>query len=250
MTADFVHLHIHSEYSIADGIVRFAPLAAAATAQKLPALALTDLANVHGAIKFYRACLGAGVKPIIGCDVWVENPLPGGEAGRMILLCSDNTGWKNLGKLLTDAYLRSVADKGKTIIAWKDLAARHDGLLALFDDWEGPLTRLPGSDTAEAEAKLAAPLLGKYHEIFGDRLYFQVSRVGWHGEEEYLQRAARQAAIWGVGLVATNRVQFATADEFDAHEIRVCIHDGRKLQDPATPAKNLPRNNICATATR
>ena len=113
----FVHLHVHSEYSLADGIVRIQPLASVSAQHGQLAVALTDLSNVHGVIKFYRACLAAGVKPLVGCDVRVENPLVADQADRMILLCRDDLGYRNLGKLLTDAYLRGQR-KGRVVITW------------------------------------------------------------------------------------------------------------------------------------
>ena len=247
MSAGFVHLHVHSEYSLADGIVRLAPLASISAHHGLPAVALTDLSNVHGVIKFYRACLAAGVKPLVGCDVWVEHPLSsGGEAERMILLCLDNRGYRNLGKLLTDAYLRERRDK--VIIAWADLEALHDGLLVLFDDHEGPLAGLFGhggkQGDDQADQQTAAPVLEKYLNLFGDRLYLQVSRIGHTGEQDYIRRAARLAAANGIGLVATNRVEFIAAEEFDAHEIRVCIHDGRVLQDSRRTRRFTPQQYL------
>ena len=246
----FVHLHVHSEYSLADGIVRIQPLASVSAQHGQLAVALTDLSNVHGVIKFYRACLAAGVKPLVGCDVRVENPLVADQADRMILLCRDDLGYRNLGKLLTDAYLRGQR-KGRVVITWADLEALHEGLLVLFDDQEGPLVNLPGQGAAAEQA--VAPLLEKYQGLFGSsgggngdgsRLYFQISRVGHPGEQDYIRRAARLAASRGIGLVATNRVEFIAAEEFDAHEIRVCIHEGRVLQDHRRPRRFTPRQYL------
>lgn len=232
MTAGFVHLHVHSEYSLADGIVRLEPLAAAVAQYGQPAAALTDLSNVHGVIKFYRACLAAGVKPVVGCDVWVESSTAADRADRVILLCRNNRGYRSLGKLLTDAYLRGQR-KDKVVILWADLERLHDGLLALLDDQEGPLANLPGRGAEQA----AEQVIENYRRLFGDRLYFQVSRVGHPGEQDYIRRAGRLAASRGIGLVATNRVEFMAAEEFDAHEIRVCIHHRRGLQDNRRPRR-------------
>ncbi len=234
----FVHLHVHSEYSLADGIVRIAPLAATSARYGMPAVALTDWSNVHGMVKFYRACVAVGVKPLVGCDVWVENPLTPGQSDRMILLCRNHRGYRNLGKLLTDAYLRPR--KVKVVLAWADLQTLHDDLLVLWDDHEGPLAKLPNQESERA----AAPLLEKYQQLFGDRLYFQISRIGHAGEQTYIRRAARLAASHGIGLVATNRVEFIAAEEFDAHEIRVCINDGRTLQDERRPRRFTARQYL------
>ena len=243
MSAGFVHLHIHSEYSLADGIVRLKPLAEVSARHAQPAAALTDLSNVHGVVKFYRACIDAGVKPVVGCDVWVENPQDAGRADRLIVLCRDNSGYGNLGKLLTDAYLRGRQREGKVVIRWEDLTQWCGGLLALLDDHEGPLAHSPGPKGGRDDAAVE-----NYQRLFGDRLYLQISRIGHPGEQDYIRRAATVAAARGIALVATNRVEFITADEFDDHEIRVCIHDGKTLQDPRRQRRFTPRQYLKSTS--
>lgn len=235
----FAHLHVHSEYSLANGIVRLGALAEKAAEYGMPAVALTDLANVHGIVKFYRACLANGVKPVVGCDVWVENPLAVEQVDRVIVLCRNNQGYHHLSKFLTDAYLRGQR-KSKIVIAWRDLEALHDGLLVLFDDQEGPLANLQG----QSPRPQSTPLIEKYQQLFGDRLYFQISRVGYPREQDYLLQTSQLAAKHGIGLVATNRVQFIAAEEFDAHEIRVCINDGRVLQDHRRPQRFTPQQYL------
>jgi len=242
MSAPFVHLHVHSEYSLADGIVRLGPLAEVSAQHRLPAVALTDLANVHGMIKFYRACLARGVKPLVGCDLWVENPLRPQQADRSIVLCRDHRGYRNLSQFLTEAYLRGQ-NKGKVVVAWRDLQRLHHGLLVLFDDQEGPLANVNGRGAGSER-----PLIEAYQRVFGDALYFQISRVGHPHEQDYISRAARLAAAHGVGLAATNRVEFIGAEEFDAHEIRVCINDGRVLQDSRRPRRFTPQQYLKSAA--
>ena len=228
--SDFVHLHLHSEYSLADGIVRLDALAQAASTHGMSAVALTDLANVHGAIKFYRACCAYGIKPLIGCDAWVENPLASEQIDRMILLCLDNHGYQNLSRLLTEAHLRGRR-QGKPVINWAHLREWNGGLLGLLDDQDGALANASNSDAQHDK------LIGAFAQLFGDRLYLQISRVHRRGEEKYIARAKRAAHANGVGLVATNRVEFISESEFDAHEIRICINDGRVLQDPRRPRR-------------
>lgn len=240
MASTFVHLHVHSEYSLADGIVRLQALASTSAKYGLPAVALTDISNVHGVVKFYRACLANGVKPLVGCDIWVENPLLPDQIDRMIVLCCDDQGYRNLSKFLTHAYLNRPR-KGKTVVvAWQDFVEHHDGLLVLFDDQEGPLANI----LQQANQQLDAPLLEKYQQIFGDRLYSQISRVGHPKEQEYINYASQLARTHGIGLVATNRVEFLSAEEFDAHEIRVCINDIRVLQDHRRPRKFTPHQYL------
>ena len=239
MSRTFVHLHIHSEYSLADGMVRLDALAQRAAQYGLPAVALTDLANVHGAVKFYRACLAHGVKPLIGCDVWVENPLAAAQSDRVIVLCRSSRGYRNLSALLTDAHLHRQRT-GKVVIAWRELERHCDGLLALCDDREGALANL----STRAGDHLEVPLTQAYQRLFGDGLYFQLSRVGYPGEQDYIRRAARLAAAHGVALVATNRVEFLAEEEFDAHEIRVCINERRELQDNRRPRRFTPQQYL------
>ncbi|MDD9811718.1 MAG: DNA polymerase III subunit alpha [Gammaproteobacteria bacterium] len=243
----FVHLHVHSEYSLADGLVRLQPLAEISAQHAQPAVALTDLANVHGMVKFYRACMACGVKPLIGCDVWVENPLQAQRADRSIVLCRDHRGYRNLSRFLTGAHLR--ARKGRVVVAWREFEQFHDGLLVLFDDQEGPLAitnrppRANGGGNGNGDAN-DAQLIDAYRRVVGDALYFQVSRVGYPGEAEYIARAAALASAHGVGLAATNRVEFIDAGEFHAHEIRVCINSSRKLREKHRPRRFTPHQYL------
>ena len=239
----FVHLHVHSEYSLADGIVRLRPLASLSAQYGLPAVALTDLANVHGAVKFYRACLAAGVKPVIGCDILLENPLLPKRADRAIVLCRNHRGYRNLSKFLTQAYLRRSHVDDKVVVAFDDFEQLHDGLLVLLDDHEGALSA-NGDGRASRGGDYDDRLIERYRQLLGDALYLQVSRVGHPGEQDYVRRAARLAAAHGVGLVATNRVEFIDAKEFDTHEIRVCIHDKRMLSDQRRPRRFTPQQYL------
>ncbi len=230
MTEAFVHLHLHSEFSLADGIVRIDALAAGCAQFQQPAVALTDLSNLYGMVKFYRACLAKGVKPIIGCDVWVSNPGSGKSVDRATLLCTDNTGYRNFCKLLTDAYLRgSVNDR--IVIAWPELAGASQGLLCLVDEHQGFVANL----AAQRREPELPEYVDQYHRVFGDRLYFSISRIGVAGERDYISRALQLSARYDIGLVATNRVVFIRREEFEAHEIRVCINNGRVLNDSRRP---------------
>ena len=103
-TPSFVHLRLHSEYSVSDGIVRLDDAVGAALADSMPALALTDLANMFGMVKFYQEARGKGLKPVIGCDIWVENAVDRDKPHRLLLLCQSRAGYRNLSELLTRAY--------------------------------------------------------------------------------------------------------------------------------------------------
>ena len=144
MNGAFTHLHLHSEYSLADGIVRIKPLVKRLADLKMSAVALTDSSNFYAVVKFYRACLAEGIKPIIGCDVWIESPDTPDQHHRYFLLCQDNTGYKNLSKLLTDAYLRGHK-KGMIVLCWSDFVDLNEGLIVILDAQEGALSTLMNS---------------------------------------------------------------------------------------------------------
>ncbi len=230
MTDAFVHLHLHSEFSLADGIVRINPLAAGCAEFQQPAVALTDLSNLYGMVKFYRACLAKGVKPIIGCDVWVGSPDSDKSMDRATLLCTDNTGYRNLCKLLTDAYLRGSVNN-RIVIAWPELAGSGQGLLCLVDEQQGFAANL----VLQGREPELPEWVERYRRVFSDRFYFSISRVGAPGERGYISRVVELSTRYDIGLVATNRVVFINREEFEAHEIRVCINNGRALDDSRRP---------------
>ena len=228
----FVHLHVHSEFSLVDGIVRIDELVASAVAQGVPAVALTDLANVFGMVKFYQAAVAAGLKPIIGADLWVENPADRNKPSRLVLLCQDTAGYRNLCQLLTLAYGEGQSG-GRPRIMKDWLWARSGGLVAL----SGALD----SDLAQAllagNGELTDALVAEYQQAFGDRYYLELQRTGQPLQEEYNSAAVRLAQRRGLAVVATNAVQFLRPEDFEAHEVRVCIQDGRILTDSRRPRR-------------
>jgi DNA polymerase-3 subunit alpha len=226
MTNPFVHLHLHSEFSLADGIVRIKNLASRCAEFQQPAVALTDLSNFYGVVKFYRACLASGVKPVLGSDVWVESPLDSENHDRFTLLCKNNSGYRNLSKLMTDAYLRGPV-KNRIVISQEGLSMLNEGLICIADDHEGPFV----NPMFQAQESHIAALTAHYQGIFGDRFYLAISRTGRAAEQEYIAMAAQLANSLDIGLVATNRVVFLEESDFDAHEIRVCINEGKVLDD-------------------
>lgn len=242
MADPFVHLHLHSEFSLADGIVRLKPLVAGCAEFQQPAVALTDLSNLYGMVKFYRTCLEKGVKPIIGCDVWVGNPGSGKSVDRVTLLCGDNTGYRNLSKLLTNAYLRGSVNN-RIVIDWPELAGRNQGLLCLVDEHQGFVENLV-SQGRESELP---EWVNQYRRVFGDRVYFSISRIGAPGEQNYISRVVQLSTQYDIGLVATNRVVFINREEFEAHEIRVCINNGRVLDDSRRPRKYTDQQYLKST---
>ncbi len=236
----FVHLHLHSEYSLADGIVRIRPLLNRVIEIGQPAVAITDLSNLYAAVKFYRACLGVGIKPIIGADVWMKSVELTGRPfyHRLRLLCQNQKGFGNLSRLLTGAYQRGQVNH-RVVISWADFVQHHQDLIVILDDQEGLLAWAKAYHQGEF-----GELVGALQKHTGDRLYLEVSRVGHAGEEEYITLAAEQARCFGIPLIATNRVVYLTQEEYEAHEIRVCIHDRRVLQDARRPRRFTDRQYL------
>jgi DNA polymerase-3 subunit alpha len=229
----FVHLRVHTEYSLVDGVVRVPDLMRAVVAAGMPAVALTDQSNLFAMVKFYRAAMEQGVKPIIGVDAWLRETGDKAEPSRLTLLAQNLAGYRNLTRLVSRAYTEGQ-QRGVPLIdaAWLD----HDtaaGLLCLSGAREGGIGRalLAGRED-EAER-----LLHHWQGIFGDRFYLEVQRTGRAGEEEYIDALAGALAGQPAPLVATNDVRFLTPDEFESHEARVCIHDGVLLADAGRPRR-------------
>ena len=230
MAGSFVHLNVHSEFSLSNGIVRLKPLASLSAKSHQPAVGLTDLSNFYGVVKFYRACIAQAVKPIVGCDAWIENPISSERVDRVIFFCINNQGYRNLSKLLTDAYLRGVTNN-KIVIRWQELFENNEGILCLLDEHEGPVANL----IAQSQESEIPEIIDRYTKLFEDRVYLAISRIGWSGEQNYINHAVQLSANHGIGLVANNRVVFLDQNDFEAHEIRVCINDGRVLDDSRRP---------------
>ena len=223
----FVHLRVHSEYSLSDSIVRIKALPVEVRERGMPAVALTDLMNVYGAVKFYRACVEAGIKPLIGADLYVTDNRDAAPPGRLIVLCRNNAGYRFLSHVLTRAYMspRHGVNAVAELDWFRDGA---EGLVVLSAGLDGALGRaLLGGGAGDAVA-----VLDRYRDVFGERFCIEVSRIGADREEACLGAALELADRHSVPAVATNPVQFIEPDEFDAHDVRVCINEGRVLNDP------------------
>ena len=229
----FVHLRLHTEYSLVDSVVRIPELVAAVAAAGMPAVAVTDQNNLFAMVKFYREAIARGVKPIIGVDLSVAERGDRATPSRIALLCVDEAGYLNLNRLVSRAYLEGQ-QRGVPQIerSWLDADSLR-GLIALSCGSDGDVGRaLAAGRLPEAQRHLAA-----WRSLFGDRYYLEVSRVGREGEEALVAATAALAAAEGVALVATNDVRFLSADDFDAHEARVCIHEGAQLADASRPRR-------------
>ncbi len=223
----FVHLRVHTEYSLLDSIVRVPELIDAAAAAGMPAVALTDECNLFAMVKFYRAALARGVKPIIGVDLWIREPGEREPPSRLTLLCQNEVGYLNLSRLVSRAYLEGERQTTPLVDrAWltpQDL----QGLIGLSGGREGDV----GRALAMGRKGQAARLLQEWKALLGDRYYLELQRLGRPGDDEDVVRAIALAGEAQVPVVATNDVRFLAREDFDSHEARVCIHEGSLLAD-------------------
>lgn len=224
----FVHLGIHSEYSITDSIVRIKALVKAAAADNQRALALTDLSNLYATVKFYRACLGAGIKPIIGSEIIVDH-----EDSRLMLLAMDNTGYQNLTRIVSFGFTHGRANpdnRGTPIVTREQVLEHSEGVIALFTEKSEIGQALIGAAPEKADE-----LIVDWQAAFGDRLYLAIKRTNRAGEDAFIHAAIHFGARHQIPIVAHNDVRFLTQDDFDAHEARVCIAGSYVLADPNRP---------------
>ncbi len=227
--SDFVHLRVHTEYSLVDSVVRVDPLVESLERLNMPACAITDQGNVSALVKFYKAAFDHGVKPIIGADVWVAESSEDREPSRLTLLCQNRVGFKRLSSLLTRSAAHTpVAGRSVVLKNWLDVATL-EGLIALSGGQSGELGRAlaPGRNARAAE------VLDYWRTLLPGRFYVELHRLGRSGESDYLARALELAASHTVPVVATNDVCFLERDDFESHETRVCIGQGATLDDPA-----------------
>ncbi len=238
----FVHLRVHSEYSLVDGVVRIKPLVAAAREQGMPALAVTDHANLFGLVRFYQAALKAGIKPIAGADLWLEEG-EGESPSLCTLLCQDLDGYRNLSRLLTRAYQQGQQG-GQVRVQREWVAAHAAGLIALSGALEGDV----GRGLLSARGQAGRRRLDWWRRHFEDRFYLELRRTGRPDEDEYLHAAVALAAETDTPVVATNDVRFLAAADFEAHEVRVCINSGRTLADPRRPRHYSPQQYLRSPA--
>ncbi|HSH48579.1 MAG TPA: DNA polymerase III subunit alpha, partial [Halomonas sp.] len=227
MTAPFVHLRVHSEFSLVDGLVRLKPLIKTALAHGTPALTLTDEANLFGLVKFYRGAEGAGLKPIIGSDLWLANAHDPARPYRITLLAMNETGYRNLTELISRGWTQGQRG-GRTLLERDWVLAQSDGLIALSGGREGDVGRhLLSEHPDEAQA-----LLDSWKAAFPGRYYLELVRTGRPLEEDCVHLSVALAERSGTPVVATNDVRFLERDDFWAHETRVAIGEGRALDDP------------------
>lgn len=235
---DFIHLRLHTEYSLVDGLVRIKPLMQALSEAGMPAVALTDQSNLFAMVKFTSAALTAGIKPVLGVDAVVssdgqEAPFP------LVLLAQNRRGYLNLSELISRSYLEGQHG-GVAVMKAQWIEQHAEGIIALSGGRNGDIGRaLIAGQHAQAKQRLQ-----QWRSVFGDRFYLELQRTGRQNEDDYIEAAVRLALETDTPVVATNDVRFIHSSEFDAHEVRVCIHDGRTLDDPRRSKNYSPQQYL------
>ena len=231
MSAGFVHLRVHTEYSLADSVIRIPALLDRVASMGMPAVAVTDQVNLFAMVKFYRGALKRGVKPLVGADIWIDEPGDPRHPTRLALLCRNAVGYRNLCRLLTRAYLEGRR-LGQVLVQreWLEPEA-CSGLVALSAAREGDI----GRALMAGRRDTAGACLEFWRERFPHSFYLELQRTGREGDEFHVAEAVALAVATGTPVVASNDVRFLDAEDFDAHEARVCIHQGHTLSDPRRP---------------
>jgi len=225
----FVHLSVHTEFSLVDSTLRIKPLARR-VAEAMPAVAVTDRANLFALVKFYKAAMNAGVKPIGGVDVRIRGRAPDGALARATLLICDSVGHLNLTELVSRSYQHGQ-DTGTPVIEAEWLESAHEGLIMLSGGVESDV----GIALKKGKAEQAEAAALHWHRLMGDRYYLELTRTGREFEQEYVAHACAIAMRHGIAPVATNDVRFLDQGDFASHEARLCIAAGHVLADPKRP---------------
>ncbi len=225
----FIHLKVHSEYSLVDGLVHIPSLINKVVDLAQPAVALTDLNNLYALIKFYTGSINKGLKPICGSDIWVR----GGKddnASLLTLIIKNSVGYQNLIMIISKSY-QEGQQRGNAFVQREWLEEFNEGLIVLSGAKEGAI----GQAIVNEDMELARQELSFWMNLFPENFYLELQRTERAGEELYIHGAVELAAEFNCPVVATNDVRFLTAEEFEAHEARVCINDRRTLDDPRRP---------------
>ncbi|MBL0674782.1 DNA polymerase III subunit alpha [Aeromonas dhakensis] len=235
----FIHLRVHTDFSMVDGLQKINPIVGAAAADNMPALALTDQMNMCGLVRFYGAAHGKGIKPLVGADFWVQSSELGDEQFRLTLLAMDNDGYQNITLLISRGYQRGHV-QGRPVIDKEWLVEHAKGVIVLSGGREGDV----GKFLLKGNRQMTEQCAAFYQTHFPDAYYLELLRTGRPDEEVYLHMAVNLASEFALPVVATNEVVFLTADDFDAHEIRVAIHDGYTLMDKRRPRRYSPQQYL------
>ncbi len=226
MSDSFVHLHVHSEYSIADSLLRVEETVNRAAELGMPAIALTELHNLFSVVKFYRAAEEAGIKPIIGAELTIADDTSLPHRGRMVMLCQDINGYHNLCHLITESYVNGQVNGIPTVnTSW--LYDYSDGLIAICSARHGDVT----SALRHGNIQFARESISYWKNLFSDRYVLEAVRNNQE-DDILVEQSLRLAQEFDVPVIASNDVRFMHQEDYDAHEVRVCIQQGRSLADP------------------
>ena len=229
MSVPFVHLRLHTEYALVDGLVRVKPLCSRVAKMGMPAVAVTDPMNFFGLIKFYNAAQGAGLKPILGCDLRVWDNLESGTPFVLTALVRDETGYRHLTELISRGYTQGQ-HLGHAYVRSDWVAEKAEGLILLVGKHSDVGQSLQGGRREQALEQLR-----HWQALLPDAVYLELQRTGRAGDEDFVHAAVELAAAADCPVVATNDVRFLERGHFEAHEVRVCISEGRTLDDPRRP---------------
>lgn len=237
MSADtFIHLRLYTEFSLKFGMVRIDELMKKLIKHQMPAVALTDFMNLFAVVKFYKEAISAGIKPIIGCEIALQLTPESNELYRVVLLCQNLLGYRHLTQLVSKAY-----EKGQSLgiprVHWSWLASHHEGLIVLSGGREGDVGQLILQD----KLNLAEERCLQWNTLFPGRFYLEIQRINQSDENLYNQRLIALANRLQLPLVATHSVAFLEAVDYEAHEARICIHEGRVLADTQRPKMFTPK---------
>ncbi|MEE8233107.1 MAG: DNA polymerase III subunit alpha, partial [Gammaproteobacteria bacterium] len=213
-----------------DGLIRIGALADKISEGKMPAIALTEQGNLFSALKFYRAAQKSGVKPIVGVELRINDNEDYKESSKLVLLCQNYNGYQNLNCLITRSY-REGQFQGVAFVQKEWMKDYAEGLIALSGAQQGNV----GKALLAGNYNHARTLLSEWLSIFPDRFYLELQRTNHAGENDYIYSAVGLAAELNTPVVATNNVMFLSEEEFEAHEARVCIHQGYTLDDSRRP---------------
>lgn len=230
MNPQFVHLRMHSEYSVTDSTVRLDSAIKKVKEQGVGALGLTDLNNIFGGLIFYTHARKAGVKALMGCDLVIQNEADREKPFRMAVICQNHDGYKNLCEILTHAWLKNqYMGRGETKMEW--LFKHHEGLIFLSGGPEGQIAQLCLAGKKDEAIALAK----KMKQAWGDRFFLELQRAGRPSDEAVVRYHLSIADDCDIPVVATHPIQFLEPKDFDAHDIRVCIARGEVLADKSRP---------------
>lgn len=245
----FVHLRLHTEFSVVDGTNRIDDIVKAAAADKQPAMAITDLNNLFGGVKFYKEARGKGVKPVLGAEIFVEGLGQDiGSLTRMLVLVQDSQGYLNLSEMLARAWTQNVGrGQAQAAVKMEWLRELNGGLILLSGAQAGPLGQPLAQGGAHGDAR-AAEIALELAGIFTHRFYIELQRAGRAEDEAHVVAAVQLAARLNLPVVATHPIQFATPDDYESHEARVCISEGEILGNQRRVRKFTPEQYFKSAA--